>query len=81
MYVDIVILGLLLCFYIHMFNVLYLYYYLFHDLNVNFLIPLYGNIYLVYRLYFINFGGLGSFLTYLRHRCLDLTVQNCAIGI
>ena len=32
---------------------------------VNFLIPLYVNIYLVYSLSFINFGGLGSFLTYL----------------
>ena len=43
----------------------YLYYYIFHDLIVNFLILLYVNIYLVYSLSFINFGGLGSFLTYL----------------
>ena len=40
------VLGLLLCLYIHMFNVLY--YYLFHDLIVNFLIPLYVNTFLVY---------------------------------
>ena len=32
---------------------------------VNFLIPLYVNIYLVYSLPFFNFGGLGSFLIYL----------------
>ena len=59
---DIVVLNLLLCLHIRRFNVLELYYYLFHDLIVNFLIPLYVNIYLVYSLYFINFGGLGSFL-------------------
>ena len=34
-----VIRGLLLCLYIHMFNVLHLYCYLIHDLIVNFLLP------------------------------------------
>ena len=60
---DIVILGLLSCLYIQMFNV-FSFYYLFHDLIVNFLIPLYVNtgIYLVHSLSFINFSGLG-FLT------------------
>ena len=38
---------------------------IFYDLIVNFLIPLYVNMYLVYSLSFINFGGLGSFLAYL----------------
>ena len=38
---------------------------IFHYLVINFLIPLYVNIYLVYSLSFINSGGLGSFLTYL----------------
>ena len=46
-------------------STIYIYYYVFHDLIVNFLIPLYVNIYLVYSLFFINFGGLSSFLTYL----------------
>ena len=37
--------------------------YLFHDLFVKLLIPLYVNIYSVYSLSYINFGGLSSFLT------------------
>ena len=38
---------------------------MFHDFIINILMPLYVNIYLVYSLSFIYFGGSGSFLTYL----------------
>ena len=51
-----VVLGLLLCLYIHVFNVLWLNCYLIHDLIVNFLIPLYVDMYLVFRLSITNFG-------------------------
>ena len=47
---DIAIFGLLLCLYISMWGVLYLYYYLTHDLFVNFLIPSYVYIFSLYIL-------------------------------
>ena len=84
LYVDIVVLGLLLAYiFVCLMSFSFTIIYIFHDLIVNFLIPLYVNIYLVYSLSFINFGGLGSFLTYLLTcgAVVLILVWNCAIGL
>ena len=55
---------------------------MFHDLIVNFVIPLYIYIScIVYLLLVLVFGFIPYFFAYLQRSCLDLRVLNCVIGI
>ena len=55
---------------------------MFHDLIVNFAVPLYIQyIYLARLLLVLVFGFIPYFFAYLWRSCLDLRVLNCVVGM